>query len=520
MFALIVIIGVLLTLVSCTPSPESAILDTAESLLAEQPDSAYLLLAEMDGSLLPVGSKLQARYALLYTQAQYKSYHDPANDSLISIAADYYEEHGNETERFYAYLYQGIIRYLLKDLPKASSSFMRAMANSQTVTDHYSIGQMYSYLSQINSFSHCSDELEYATRAHQEYSLLGKDRYIMNSFLNLSVAQKHRYDYAGCYISIDSCILLANSLKDEVFLAKALAVKADCALHVDSLDYSLSLYKELLSIQVYPLTEVDYGNLAYLFAKRQQPDSARYYLSLAESKIESSDDRTNYWVKSLWVNRTLQDIDKTIESQDSLIVISEKMLAEALSHATIAEQRDYSEMKYNVAEYKSQRKTFVIVAMLLLLFTLGILFITLYRKRQLENKYLQQTIQKLQLEKSRSSEEYENGLQALLHDEFVIQIRDVQHRSGGLSTSELAQLNELFSKKLPHFENALRELTRLSETEWRICMLLKLSCTPGEISYLLNKTPGAISSARIRMFEKVFHRKGSTNDWDQFVEQL
>ena len=34
--------------------------------------------------------KCRAHYALLYTQAQDKTYRDETNDSLISIAVDYY----------------------------------------------------------------------------------------------------------------------------------------------------------------------------------------------------------------------------------------------------------------------------------------------------------------------------------------------------------------------------------------------------------------------------------------------
>ncbi|MBQ8243352.1 MAG: hypothetical protein IJZ40_07810, partial [Bacteroidaceae bacterium] len=79
-------------------------LDKAETLMEDHPDSAYSLLQTIDSEALRTRGG-RARYALLYTQAQDKNYIDDTNDSLISIAVDYYRYHGDVRHCFLSIYY-------------------------------------------------------------------------------------------------------------------------------------------------------------------------------------------------------------------------------------------------------------------------------------------------------------------------------------------------------------------------------------------------------------------------------
>ena len=63
-----IIICVVAAFTSCTSHPVDAMLDEANALFADYPDSAYALLKGIDAASLPSGSERQARYALLYTK--------------------------------------------------------------------------------------------------------------------------------------------------------------------------------------------------------------------------------------------------------------------------------------------------------------------------------------------------------------------------------------------------------------------------------------------------------------------
>ncbi|MBQ3213336.1 MAG: hypothetical protein IJB40_07450 [Alistipes sp.] len=83
-------------------------LDRASSIMKEHPDSARAILANMERSALK-SRALRARHALLYSQAMDKCYVDTDNDSLTSVALDYYKSHGTDHEKALAYYYNGIV---------------------------------------------------------------------------------------------------------------------------------------------------------------------------------------------------------------------------------------------------------------------------------------------------------------------------------------------------------------------------------------------------------------------------
>lgn len=96
-------------LIGCNNSREvSRALSSAENIMTESPDSARLILANINRSSLK-SRATKARHALLYSQALDKCYVDVDNDSLTSIALDYYKSHGSDHEKALAYYYNGIV---------------------------------------------------------------------------------------------------------------------------------------------------------------------------------------------------------------------------------------------------------------------------------------------------------------------------------------------------------------------------------------------------------------------------
>ena len=123
-------------------------LDKAEALMEDHPDSAYSLLQTIDSEALRTRGD-RARYALLYTQAQDKNYIDHSNDSLITIAADYYREHGDEHTRFLSLYYKGRIHYNAGDYLNAMLNYFEAETLVPDLQDDYYAGLLYSQLGNI-----------------------------------------------------------------------------------------------------------------------------------------------------------------------------------------------------------------------------------------------------------------------------------------------------------------------------------------------------------------------------------
>lgn len=71
-----------------------------------------------------------------------------------------------------------------------------------------------------------------------------------------------------------------------------------------------------------------------------------------------------------------------------------------------------------------------------------------------------------------------------------------------------------------HMSRRLLGLARLSETELRVCYLLKMGLPPSDIAEILYKSKAAITLARQRMYRKFTGRTGHAEDFDQLLEEL
>ena len=100
-------------------------LHRAEALMNENPDSAWTLLNTVSLDEMEQ-NRTRALYALLYTQAQDKKYIDETDDSLISIAVDYYCDTDDIRHKFLSFYYKGRVYTNAKDYLNAMTCYMEA----------------------------------------------------------------------------------------------------------------------------------------------------------------------------------------------------------------------------------------------------------------------------------------------------------------------------------------------------------------------------------------------------------
>ena len=96
----IFLLFILVALISCNdPKSVTDTLHRAEALMNEYPDSAWTLLNTISPDEMEQ-NRNRTLYALLYTQAQDKTYRDETDDSLISVAVDYYRDTDDVRRKF------------------------------------------------------------------------------------------------------------------------------------------------------------------------------------------------------------------------------------------------------------------------------------------------------------------------------------------------------------------------------------------------------------------------------------
>lgn len=96
----------------------------------------------------------------------------------------------------------------------------------------------------------------------------------------------------------------------------------------------------------------------------------------------------------------------------------------------------------------------------------------------------------------------------------------LQRRMGSgqrLKEEDWAAVEQQLKAVYPGFSSQLRGLYPMSELEYATCLLIKLRIAPKDIATVMARDVSTISTVRSRLYKKVFGRKGSTKEWDDFV---
>lgn len=143
----LLIIFIAAMLCGCQKSQVDQQLEHAESIIEEHPDSALTILQQIDGSTLH--GEPQARHALLLSQAYDKNYIDLTNDSLISIACDYYANSSDNYHRMLAHHYLAVVNKNAEHYGTALRAELLAYDDAQSLRDVTNLSRIASGIARI-----------------------------------------------------------------------------------------------------------------------------------------------------------------------------------------------------------------------------------------------------------------------------------------------------------------------------------------------------------------------------------
>ena len=176
-YRLVAAILAAMTIVSCKDARKSEtfrVLEDVDSYIEARPDSALAVLEGIDKSEL-TSKELEAKYALLLSQALDKNYIDLQSDSIIAPAVNYYKYHGTDDERFRTLYYAGRVYQNAGDIEAAMEKFVEAERYISSQIDKSVVARLYKakMVAYRDVFDHQS-ALEQAKTA-AEYYLAAKD---------------------------------------------------------------------------------------------------------------------------------------------------------------------------------------------------------------------------------------------------------------------------------------------------------------------------------------------------------
>ena len=560
-----VVIILFLFMGACHNHPQAPMLLEVEKIIEEQPDSALSILNKIE-NINQLSEKDHATYCLLLTQAQDLNYITHTSDSLIKIAATYFEKSSDKQKASLSYYYMGRVNTDLHDALKAQEFYLKALEIGEKTKNYHllakicnNLGTLYNYQDIYDLALPMQKKALYYINMEQKQDTVNMSYILRNTartftLMNLEdsavIYHKQALKYSRPYNISAILVDLGN-----IYIYKNEYVEAKK--YIDLAQNSTTILKTL-----YPI----YLSKGKLLSAMGQLDSAKYYLTqcsqssniytqagslyhLAQVALKEND--LNNYVKYTETYSTLRD-SITKHSHFENIRIAQSMF----NYQRIAKEKDQFEKK------AAQRMIFIYQVIIIFFLTIAI-FIFIFKREKIKKKRLtelkeeqykrsQQYIEdnnkqifqltemlhskqeemseverqlyearKLMLEMENRQIFEKQGTILLLEKDFhnsSIYIRIHREDDIQLSPSEWEELHQLIDATYPDFTNRLIRLyPQISIEEIHICYLVKMQISIKKIAFIMHITSSGVSQCRRRLYKKFTGEPQNTEKFDRFI---
>lgn len=174
------------TLLSCTGNKGAAgLLQSAEGIMNERPDSALVILQGIDTSELGT-KKLTAWHALLLSQALDKNYIDLQSDSIIGPAVRYYGNTHDHERLFKAYYYLGRIYFNAGKYNDAMHAYLKAEELAGRTDDDFAKALLYAQIGSLyRRYYNDTISLGFFEKAYEHYEKAGMESHMIYTKISM-----------------------------------------------------------------------------------------------------------------------------------------------------------------------------------------------------------------------------------------------------------------------------------------------------------------------------------------------
>lgn len=556
----------------------------ADSLMEANSDSALVALGMLDSLRKnnPKMSKAQQmRFDLIYAKGMNKGFVDFTTDSVMKQVVAYYDQHGSANERMLAYYLLGCAYRDLDDSPASLDCYLQATEQADTLSrdcDYHTLARIYGQVGDAYLRQKMPLNAKTAYRKNEKYSWIAKDT------LEALIAAESQVNSSVMLESpsqiIEQCNDVYNNYKKFGYPTEA---ARSLGVPMSSLLLTKQYAKVKRYMDIYERESgyfdgklnpsVNYGSYFYakgLYYLNIHSDSAKMCFlkcsNLAKSvnaKRLAFDGWYRYYKQKNLVDSIKMYADLFIQYSDSVRIQNE---AEAMSKTSALYNYSQWQKKAKVQEIENNRARIVILLMIVLVIVL-IIVVVLYvknlrKERQIRKEQLlfvkqqilmkEQELQKSQeelakmknelssksslvLDKEKSIMMLKDEIEALTNDcpqdnnesyavfqqkAMVIKFRELAEKGIEPSSRQWDALDNIFESFFRQFKLTLENNHKLSENEYRICMLVWLGFTPYQMKILMNMSSSNISNIRKRLSKKLFDREMTTSKFDDEIRKI
>ena len=371
------------------------LMDRADALLDDRPDSAKVLLEQINpGRFLCPGRR--ARYTVLATTGRERTNMFPGpsvknyDDTLLYNALDWYEKHPNRRPRDYmrALYYYGYRLFELKDSFSAIYYLTQAQQLAENLNDAFYSGMAYREIgaAYILSFNYPA-AIENERKALEAFNSAGRPLHAASAKEEMARA----YYYSGDYMQAQAlCEQVCEVYQDSVLRAENLVILAVSMLRLspDNADRSIQLINESVSLGK-PLWMDALGVLAEAYAikglYKKTDDALRKLEQLANTEVR----KNNLRFYQSRVALAKGDYRTAYEKEEAFLMGMQQLNLHGQAESIMAVQRNYYKGLHDAEITRARTRKWKIGGLVaLFIMVIGLLF-SMYnqqRRRRIEDQ--------------------------------------------------------------------------------------------------------------------------------------
>lgn len=502
---------------------------TADSIVAENPDSAAALLKELERQIADAPDAVRMRYQLIQQKLTAYTFGTYQSDSTALTLVKYYETRGEHELLPQADYYAGKAYMSLNDSPMAMEYFYKSL-DIIPESDLNLRSRIYSQLGYIFDRQWLdSDALEMFKKAYQ-------------------------------------CSSMTNDTASMIFSLRDMGNRYG---DLNKPDSALTCYNKALSLaeasKNRPMTITVTGQLARFYSQQGDYEKAFKYLKEVINEDSCWDRSSIAGIAAKWYEangkrdsaiifyKEVAEIGTVYTKADAYKVLADHYLAQNnLKKATLC-LTNYKKMtdsiqgirtteiinqKHDLYEYrlreheinrlklknKEQNTMIAILATISSIALLAFAFSIIYVKQRRNSQQLK--LEKFQMPKKNGPEieSQRTSKEETMHSEEIYKnimlMVNNPNAKKKINEEMWAALSQAVNRIYPGFDEKLYGLCKMSEFDYRICLLIKIKLSPSCIAAIANLSTSGVSTLRSKLFTRAFNRKGRPSDWDDVITSL
>ena len=425
-----------------------------ENLMPQHPDSALMLLEQIENKE-NLSRKDKAHYSLLLTEAEDKTYVTHTTDSLISIAADYYEKTDDLGRKAKAWYYKGRINQDLGHPLKAQEYYLKALRDEEKIEDHALLGRIHNHIGMLYAYQKVYEKaLPFQKKAVENFHLINDSTGQVFALRDLG----RTFLMLGLQDSSIICNQKAIALMRKRIIPSVYTELAGLYIDRQRMEEAHGLLRTSLQNVAKPQAKYPvYLVLGELYKKSGQIDSARFYLQACINSAPLPETRAGglFHLKEIALEKGQWAQAALLSKQYELLKDSIEQGKNAESIRNVQAFYSYNEIEQDLWEarlYASKQKSFysLLITACLFLLTVALLRFIHYRR---ERKNLLQRLKANEEQIQRNEQTLKNisDVKDSLQNEIQI-YKTTERQLSKEKDEQLKRTNEEIRQKIMQLE--------------------------------------------------------------------